>query len=416
VVDTVKCVDVIAEQQHPGGGHTVRNEHGDRQCRWVYLPVATEAIPLAAPADNQSAAPKRIIRTTTHRRYRTLSDESHEILIRLHTIGLTAQQIADALNTSIWSVHRSISKHAHTGQIHKLPQGGNRRQKVNDEESKHVEEAQGADNSATLADIQRSMVEHGLPKRALRTILRILQQAGFSTKQLRNECTDMQSDRVKQLRVEYVGWMANTLRPDNCVFVDETPWTQTLHRNRGRSKKGQAAIKKTRVTRGRSISLIAAMSPQYGLVGYEAHPMKVRPRGAAGSEFRVGTTAKMFRDFLKKISRQLTRDYPGKRFWFIMDNASIHDKRVLPSVLRRASKGLHQVKFLPPYSPRLNPIEQCWAQWKAEAKKTAMNNEEDVFTQISETWKKVKPEHTQNYYAHMIAKPAMICLAGKDLH
>ena len=49
----------------------------------------------------------------------------------------------------------------------------------------------------------------------------------------------------------------------------------------------------------------------------------------------------------------------------IMDNASFHRKKRLTSL---AQKYGHNVMFLPPYSPELNPIEQFWAWLKGKLK------------------------------------------------
>ncbi len=45
----------------------------------------------------------------------------------------------------------------------------------------------------------------------------------------------------------------------------------------------------------------------------------------------------------------------------VMDNASFHSKKRLLSAAQNAGRGL---LFLPPYSPRLNPIEHFWAWLK----------------------------------------------------
>ena len=46
----------------------------------------------------------------------------------------------------------------------------------------------------------------------------------------------------------------------------------------------------------------------------------------------------------------------------VMDNASFHKREDMTQCLEQAG---HQVEFLPPYSPDLNPIEHKWAQVKS---------------------------------------------------
>jgi transposase len=50
----------------------------------------------------------------------------------------------------------------------------------------------------------------------------------------------------------------------------------------------------------------------------------------------------------------------------IMDNARFHKRHDIIDVLLNAH---HNVEFLPPYSPDLNPIEKKWAQAKALRKR-----------------------------------------------
>lgn len=51
----------------------------------------------------------------------------------------------------------------------------------------------------------------------------------------------------------------------------------------------------------------------------------------------------------------------------IMDNAAFHKSPRIPEMLTDYG---HQLLFLPPYSPDLNPIEKKWAQSKKLRRKT----------------------------------------------
>jgi transposase len=50
----------------------------------------------------------------------------------------------------------------------------------------------------------------------------------------------------------------------------------------------------------------------------------------------------------------------------VMDNASFHKRNDMVTAIENAG---HEFKYLPPYSPDLNPIEHKWAQLKAMRKK-----------------------------------------------
>ena len=63
-----------------------------------------------------------------------------------------------------------------------------------------------------------------------------------------------------------------------------------------------------------------------------------------------------------------------------MDNATFHKRADIITAVNQAG---HQVEFLPPYSPELNPIEHKWAQAKALRRKTGFNTEQIFKTKIS---------------------------------
>jgi transposase len=71
-------------------------------------------------------------------------------------------------------------------------------------------------------------------------------------------------------------------------------------------------------------------------------------------------TAIEFLQFLKMIVKK----YRGKRIIMILDNASIHHASLLEDFLND-HKDVLTLKFLPPYSPNLNMIEEFWGWLKA---------------------------------------------------
>ena len=75
--------------------------------------------------------------------------------------------------------------------------------------------------------------------------------------------------------------------------------------------------------------------------------------------------AEIFLQFLKNV---LAR-YPYGKTVIILDNAKIHHAKLLEDFLKENRKCLELV-FLPPYSPKLNKIEELWG-W---LKDTVINN------------------------------------------
>ena len=82
-------------------------------------------------------------------------------------------------------------------------------------------------------------------------------------------------------------------------------------------------------------------------------------------------TVSLFQDnidshiFIHWLEKDLLPKLPEKSV-IIMDNASFHKKKDIPSLIERAG---HTLEYLPTYSPDLNPIEHKWAQAKSKRRK-----------------------------------------------
>ncbi len=70
--------------------------------------------------------------------------------------------------------------------------------------------------------------------------------------------------------------------------------------------------------------------------------------------------AKEFLEFLEEI----VAHYPGERLVLILDNARIHHAKLIQPFLADHRETL-TLLFLPPYSPKLNPIEGLWGWLKS---------------------------------------------------
>jgi len=71
--------------------------------------------------------------------------------------------------------------------------------------------------------------------------------------------------------------------------------------------------------------------------------------------------AKIFLDFLKNTLEL----YPTGKIIMILDNSRIHHAKLLQPFLNEKRDRL-QLKFLPPYSPKMNLIEGLWGWLKSE--------------------------------------------------
>jgi transposase len=134
---------------------------------------------------------------------------------------------------------------------------------------------------------------------------------------------------------------------EDLVYVDESGMDAALMRPYGRSQRGDKILCDVSGKRGQRISIIAA---------YGAKKLKAPLR------FEGYTDTTVFNHWVKTCLVPVLK--PGQTV--IIDNASFHKSADTERMIQKCGCSL---KFLPTYSPDLNPIEQQWAILKARIRK-----------------------------------------------
>ena len=81
----------------------------------------------------------------------------------------------------------------------------------------------------------------------------------------------------------------------------------------------------------------------------------------------------------------------------VMDNLPAHKIAGVREAIERAGARL---RYLPPYSPDLNPIEQAFAKLKAAWRKAAARTFEDLIEAIAQALADFKKQECANYLAN----------------
>ena len=59
-----------------------------------------------------------------------------------------------------------------------------------------------------------------------------------------------------------------------------------------------------------------------------------------------------------------------------------------------------RLEFLPPYSPDLNPIEQCWAKVKTVLRRLKARTFDELVEALGIAFQTITPEDAQAWFAH----------------
>ena len=80
----------------------------------------------------------------------------------------------------------------------------------------------------------------------------------------------------------------------------------------------------------------------------------------------------------------------------VMDNLPAHKPEAVRAVI--AAKGA-ELRYLPPYSPDLNPIEMAFSKFKALLRKAAARTIDDLWNAIAKALPMLSPHDCRNYFA-----------------
>jgi hypothetical protein len=81
----------------------------------------------------------------------------------------------------------------------------------------------------------------------------------------------------------------------------------------------------------------------------------------------------------------------------VMDNVPSHKVDGVQAAIEAAGATL---RYLPPYSPDLNPIEAAYSACKAFLRKCAERTEQALARRIGEFVRRLQPEACTNFFAH----------------
>ena len=149
---------------------------------------------------------------------------------------------------------------------------------------------------------------------------------------------------------------------DRLVFIDETWATTNMTRRRGRTRKGERLVAAVPHGHWKTTTFIGALRST-GLTA----PAVID--GAVNGDIFLAYVCQMLVPTLK----------PGDIV--ILDNLSSHKIAGIREAIEAAGAEL---RYLPPYSPDLNPIEQLFAKLKALLRKIAARSVEALWIAIGQ--------------------------------
>jgi transposase len=166
--------------------------------------------------------------------------------------------------------------------------------------------------------------------------------------------------------------------PARLVFIDETGTSTDMARTRGRSRRGTRLIGRVPHGHWKITTFVAGLR-----CGEVTAPFVIdRPMNGA--------------IFLAYIRQCLVPTLAAGDI-VVMDNLSSHKVAGVREAIEAVGAAL---RYLPPYSPDLNPIELLFAKLKALLRKAAERSIETLWKRIGTLLDAFSPQECANYLRH----------------
>ena len=171
----------------------------------------------------------------------------------------------------------------------------------------------------------------------------LIKSLGYKRKRLICIAEERNSDRVLEVRRHYTISLMPVLE-ESMVFLEKIGFNFHTSRNYGYSHGNQQAFKIAPGNKGRNISVLTPISIR-GLLS-----------------FKIISGPSNWKKFVEFIENDLKPHLRENENILMMDNAKFHKCNIVLNIIRQLRLTY---KFLPPYSPQLNPIEEFVSKLKA---------------------------------------------------
>ncbi|CEP10225.1 hypothetical protein [Parasitella parasitica] len=128
----------------------------------------------------------------------------------------------------------------------------------------------------------------------------------------------------------------------------------------------------------------------------ESKQRKAKTEEVPKTKVKKGTTAYHVVHFVRDAMDVLDK-LDKKGFYIVMDNCRVHHSHyVVEPIKSRGYKPL----FMPPYSPFLNPIEECWSKIKKHGKRNPLSALDSSTPRIQEACRSVSTKDCLGWIRH----------------
>jgi transposase len=285
--------------------------------------------------------------------------------------------VADRFVVGSATVKRLMALVRETGSVAPRPHGGGNPARIREEELKIVAELVADAPDATVAELAASYTGRTGVHVGRSVMSRALARLGLTRKKKTVRASEQDRDDVKLRREGFLAEIQE-MKAEHLVFVDEAGSNLSMTRDYARALAGQRSVGSAPANTGVNVTMIGAL----GAAGLIA---TLTISGAADGDVFLAYVQQCLAPQLK----------PGQTV--LMDNVRTHKVKGVKEAIESAGCKL---KYLPPYSPEFNPIEECWSKVKNLLKKAGARTREALEDAIAYAIRQVRPQDCKGWFTH----------------
>ncbi|MFQ6018870.1 MAG: IS630 family transposase [Kiloniellaceae bacterium] len=306
---------------------------------------------------------------------RPLSNDLRHRVVSAVDGGMTRRAAAERFGVAASTAVRWVHQWRQTGSVEPRPQGGDKRSHRIEVHADEIQALVEETPDMTLAEIAAHLeAAHGL-RVALSTVWRFFERRGVTLSKKTAHASEQERPDVARRRRAWFEAQPD-LDPERLVFIDETGVSTKMARRYGRSPRGTRCRAPVPHGHWKSTTFVGALR----LDGMSA------PMVLDGAMHGVA--------FLAYVEQVLVPTLkPGDIV--VMDNLPAHKPKAVREAIEKAGAEL---RFLPPYSPDLNPIEMAFAKFKAFLKRIAARTVDGLWQAIAQAVDIFTPDECRNFF------------------
>lgn len=311
---------------------------------------------------------------------RPYSDDLRRRALQACDEGEQPGRVAQRFRIGRASVYSWLKQRREEGRCRPKTMGGGPQPVIRETLEAALKRLVESDNDRTLAQYRDKLADETGTRVHPWTVGRALRRLRLTRKKKTLRAAEQDEAAVAKARQDWRTEL-EAIDPKRLVFLDESAALTNMSRTHARSPRGTRAYGAVPCGHGTRLTVLGALGTE-GII--------------AAMSIEAATDGAVFQAFLDHVLLPALRQVKPEA-GLVMDNLSAHKAR---AVRERLDRSEFSYRYLPSYSPDLNPIEPAWAKVKGRLRAVAARTAEALHAALGPALDAITPQDAQGFFRH----------------